>query len=430
MASTFSSLLRAGGKSRPHLKGCRERHLARLAMLLAALGACLVSSFHAFVTKPPPGRSSVVKAPALGDRGAITQEELDSASLFTLIDEGDTYKEADRMFRRPVFGKEEWKKHRSSKRITKNLSSVFSSRIFRIIFFEVLLVALVAAFTTVFYDPAFASFVQQKLGDPTWKPFTVSMVPFTLTSFSLSLLLVFKTNNSYARWWEARIIWGGIVNTSRDIVRQALCRFQPKDNGLKEIVTGLSSAYSRILAFHLSDQTPADAKLLREQLSEMPIPESDVEDLMSATHKPMTVTGKLSHYIQKADLDTFTRLHLDQDLVKFSDFYGMCERIYKTPIPISYSRLTARFLSVWLLALPFALHTQLDPKWLVVPVSSLIATFIFGIEEMGVLIEEPFSVLPLQKMADGIKASIFEALEIDKKTWTTSETNQLELESS
>jgi len=359
----------------------------------------------------------MVTVPALGSKGVITEEELDNSGIVDWILEGDHYKEADRMYRRPVFGANDWKKHRSSGRITYNLSNLFSSRIFRMVVSEVLLVALMALLATVYYDPVFAAFAKDIFRDPSWKPFTISMTPFNVTSFSLSLLLVFKTNNAYARWWEARIIWGGIVNTSRDIVRQCLCRFKPRDNHLKEIMTGLASSYSRALAFHLSDQTPEDAALLRQQLLEL-IPESDVDDIMTATHKPMTVTGKLSHYLEKADVDTYTRMHMDQDLVKFSDFYGMCERIYKTPIPITYTRLTARFLSVWLLALPFALYTQMEPHWLLVPVCSIIASFIFGIEELGVLIEEPFSVLPLQKMADGIKASIFEALEIDKKTWT------------
>eukprot|EP00441_Pelagodinium_beii_P047179 CAMPEP_0197623544 /NCGR_PEP_ID=MMETSP1338-20131121/3541_1 /TAXON_ID=43686 ORGANISM="Pelagodinium beii, Strain RCC1491" /NCGR_SAMPLE_ID=MMETSP1338 /ASSEMBLY_ACC=CAM_ASM_000754 /LENGTH=409 /DNA_ID=CAMNT_0043193555 /DNA_START=32 /DNA_END=1261 /DNA_ORIENTATION=+ len=396
----------------------REKHrCGRLLIVLALFAPCC------FVAGPgsPRPQHTKMAAPASPSSPAFSETDIDDANFFEFVFNGDSFKEADRKYRRPVFGSPDWKKHRSSRRITYNLSTVFSSRLFRAILFEVLLVVIVAVFALIYYDPAFAALAQQTFKDPNWKPFTTSLVPFTLTSFSLSLLLVFKTNSSYARWWEARIIWGGIVNTSRDIVRQSLCRFQPKDNYLKEIMTGLATGYSKVLAFHLSDQTDEDKELLRTQLTnEMKLPEKDIEDIMSATHKPMTLNGKLSHYLEKADIDTFTKLHLDNALVKFSDFYGMCERIYKTPIPISYTRLTARFLSVWLLALPFALYKEVNPHWLIVPASVIISTFIFGIEELGVLIEEPFSVLPLQKMADGIMGSCFEALEIDKKSWADS----------
>jgi len=157
----------------------------------------------------------MVTVPALGSKGVITEEELDNSGIVDWILEGDHYKEADRMYRRPVFGANDWKKHRSSGRITYNLSNLFSSRIFRMVVSEVLLVALMALLATVYYDPVFAAFAKDIFRDPSWKPFTISMTPFNLTSFSLSLLLVFKTNSAYARWWEARIIWGGIVNTSQ-----------------------------------------------------------------------------------------------------------------------------------------------------------------------------------------------------------------------
>jgi len=93
----------------------------------------------------------------------------------------------------------------------------------------------------------------------------------------------------------------------------------------------------------------------------------------------------------------------------------MCERIFKTPIPLSYTRLTSRFLSIWLLALPLALYAAITPHWLIIPITAMIAFFIFGIEEIAFQIEEPFSALAMNAMADGIDASIFEALELEKK---------------
>lgn len=92
------------------------------------------------------------------------------------------------------------------------------------------------------------------------------------------------------------------------------------------------------------------------------------------------------------------------------DYLGMCERIFKSPIPVFYTRHTARFLITWLLFLPLGLYPNLNPHWLVVPVTIALSYFLLGIEELGVQIEEPFSVLPLESMAAGIEGSIFEAL--------------------
>ncbi|CAK0890676.1 unnamed protein product [Prorocentrum cordatum] len=135
---------------------------------------------------------------------------------------------------------------------------------------------------------------------------------------------------------------------------------------------------------------------------------------MACTHKPMTVTGMLSQSIRKAKLDVIDEMKIDSDVTKFSDYYGMCERIFKMPMPLSYTRLTSRFLSVWLLFMPLALYGAINPHWAIVPITAFLAFAIFGIEELGVQIEEPFSILPMDTMA-GIDASIFEALELDKE---------------
>jgi len=421
-----------------------ERRAKRLLASLAVAGVCLVARSTPFVQKPPLFRGATgsgLHREARGGEeatrsrldpdgtGVISLETLDNADIFTILAEGDAFKEADRLYRRPVFGPAEWKKHRSSRRITGNLQTIFSSRISRAVLFEVLIIMASALLALLWYEPSTLPFFQAFVlddtewqnallaYDPTAPPLEVwSLKPFTLTSSALSLLLVFKTNNSYGRWWEARIIWGGIVNKSRDIVRQVLARFPNEKNHLKEVMTGLVSAYSRALTFHMSDQTEKDKEVLREKLEEM-LPAQDVEDIMNCTHKPMTVTGKLTYYLQLADLDTYSRMQIDEDLEAYSDYYGMCERIYKTPIPLSYTRLTGRFLTVWLLFLPFALYKEISPHWLLVPLCGLIALFIFGIEEVGHLIEEPFSALPLSTISDGIRASIFEALDIDRRRW-------------
>mmetsp|Transcript_17435 Transcript_17435/g.31434 ORF Transcript_17435/g.31434 Transcript_17435/m.31434 type:complete len:206 (-) Transcript_17435:60-677(-) len=181
---------------------------------------------------------------------------------------------------------------------------------------------------------------------------------------------------------------------------------------MKAEITRLTASYPYIVAFHLSEQTQAEVQRLQTKLDEL-CTEEEAEYIMEAVHKPMTVSGMLSSSLQRSGLDTFDKLKLDNILSDFADYYGMCERIFKTPIPLSYTRLTGRFLSVWLLCMPFALYSAVTPHWLIVPITFFVASFIFGIEELGMQIEEPFSYLPLEKISNGIEASLYEALELN-----------------
>ena len=87
---------------------------------------------------------------------------------------------------------------------------------------------------------------------------------------------------------------------------------------------------------------------------------------------------------------------------------GACERIFKSPVPLVYTRHTSRFLMAFLLFLPFAMWPAMEHSWnhwATVPVTDLIAFFLLGIEEIGIQIEEPFSILPLEAFCDGAIAA-------------------------
>ena len=97
---------------------------------------------------------------------------------------------------------------------------------------------------------------------------------------------------------------------------------------------------------------------------------------------------------------------------------GACERIFKSPVPLVYTRHTSRFLMVFLLFLPFAMWPAMEHSWnhwATVPVTDLIAFFLLGIEEIGIQIEEPFSILPLEAFCDGAIAAVGEELIAQKK---------------
>ena len=92
---------------------------------------------------------------------------------------------------------------------------------------------------------------------------------------------------------------------------------------------------------------------------------------------------------------------MDSTISVLVDLTGANERIFKSPIPLVYTRLTARFLSVFLTLLPLAMWAALGESWnhwATIPATFILSIFLFGVEEVGIQIEEPFSILPLEAM--------------------------------
>ena len=104
---------------------------------------------------------------------------------------------------------------------------------------------------------------------------------------------------------------------------------------------------------------------------------------------------------------------IDSTISILLDLTGANERIFKSPIPLVYTRLTSRFLTFFLVLLPLALWGQLGESWnhwATIPAEFMIAFFLFGIEEVGIQIEEPFSILPLEAFCDGAIAATSEEM--------------------
>jgi len=144
--------------------------------------------------------------------------------------------------------------------------------------------------------------------------------------------------------------------------------------------------------------------------------QEDADKIMEAKHRPMRIVQELSTVVNNANMNDVQLSTIDRNLSGFCDTVGVCERIFKTPMPLVYTRHTSRFLAIWLLFLPLTLYKELGDSYLhlaTIPVSFLIAVFFLGIEELGIQIEEPFSVLPMEVMCDGIEGSCKEMLAND-----------------
>jgi len=222
------------------------------------------------------------------------------------------------------------------------------------------------------------------------------MTIVNIPAAALSLLLVFRTNASYDRWWEARKLWGLLLNRSRDIVRQSLTYFAPQQTRLKNQFVRYVTAFNYALKVHLRANMNLDEDY-RKDLTPILKPD-ELEAALGDPHPPLHILFMMSQIVQRADLRPIQGARIDENLTTFSDILGACERIIRCPIPLPYTRHTSRFLFLWLMAIPFAIVG--DCGWLTIPVTAFVATALLGVEDLGVQIEEPFSVLALESICD------------------------------
>lgn len=241
----------------------------------------------------------------------------------------------------------------------------------------------------------------------------MSPLPLSLTSPVLALLLACRTNAAYARWWEARSIWGGLINRVRDLNRQGTAMNWEK-GGYK--FAALAVAFSYTLKVHLRDMacgkeaTAAEHEELRADLTAL-LGRADADAILAQDHRPHAVTKAMTSVLGGANLEPSIQARVDEGISELLDYVGLCERIVKTPIPVLYTRLTACSLCAWLLFLPSALLGIGFGFWHTVFGSAITASVLLAIDEIGVQIEEPFSTLPLAAICDGLRSEYDRAIQ-------------------
>mmetsp|Transcript_17879 Transcript_17879/g.29585 ORF Transcript_17879/g.29585 Transcript_17879/m.29585 type:complete len:423 (+) Transcript_17879:128-1396(+) len=332
------------------------------------------------------------------------------------------YGETSRRFRRTYYTHEDWVSHRNSDRFVSNLLKSFQSGIVRQLTAEIGLVSSIAV-SVCLYNALFVVGYEDFQG--VLHPALVNnlplvalpLQPFTLSSPALALLLVFRTNSSFGRWTEGRKAWGAIVNHSRNIVRLAsgwMTEDIDEETRKKHLerLADTVWAFSRSLQYHLRGKVEDEEDYLRD-IQEKLSP-AMAQALIDARHKPTRAMYELTTTINALPMTYFRRLELDHSVVALCDAMGGCERIFSSPVPLVYTRHTARFLGFFTLALPVALWNAFEASWNhlgLLPASILISFFFFGIEELAIQLEEPFGILPLEKLVAGIRLSADEAVE-------------------
>lgn len=215
--------------------------------------------------------------------------------------------------------------------------------------------------------------------------FYLAMSPttFAVIGTPMFFLLVLRTNSSYDRWWEGRKIWGAVTNRTRDFARQVIAYIA--DEGLRERLVRHDVAFAAALKQTLRRST---------DLSELQgvLPAKDLADVAGARHMVLSVLQRMSADLREAHarglVDSVEKMALDLNLTAFEDYTGMCERILKTKLPFAYVSHLRTYLLLWLALLPFALvHHN---GWFSVPLCFIVAYALFGMEMIGVEVEQPF----------------------------------------
>lgn len=239
-------------------------------------------------------------------------------------------------------------------------------------------------------------------------PVSQKILGGVIPSIVLGLLLVFRTNTAYERFWEGRKIWGTIVNTSRNLARSIWVNIPvtTKEESTEKIATLRAiSGFSVATKQHLRGSR--DLSEIENLLS----PEH-LASVNASIHQPLEMAFILSRYVNKQyELD---RLHVHQsermnhNIDELVAALGACERILKTPIPLAYAIHLKQLLLIYCLLLPFQLVAELH--WYTGLFVALIAFTLFGIEAIGIEIENPFGEdpndLPLDAICQGIGSHI------------------------
>ena len=319
------------------------------------------------------------------------------------------YGEKSRRYRRTVFQHSDWVEHRrSNSRIIKNLQGMFFSGVVRQLRSQVGTVAAVAALVLTWnlgIFPYLLSLWPGLQSSPFITPIMLPSIPFTLSSPALGLLLVFRTNASYARWMEARTAMAKIIAHGRNIIRMGSVFSDDK-----EAVQSLGRAtwlYIRSVMNQLSSPDEDEELYLKEVEKVYHGSDSAIgQRIVNSPERILAAWKQLSIELHSLPVpDTKALIETDKSIIILGDCMAICEKIYTSPVPLVYTRHTARFLSLWALLLPAALYSAfLDHGvvWAVLPASSILAFFLFGVDELAMQLEEPFSILPMQSFCDQI----------------------------
>jgi putative membrane protein len=227
----------------------------------------------------------------------------------------------------------------------------------------------------------------------------------------LSLLLLFRTNTAYDRFYEGRRTWGVLVNNCRNLAIYFNAVFPTEDTENRLFFARTIANFPFALRNHLRDVKTLDDLEETEKMAEM-------QDLKEFDHKPAGVSSQLrirtETLYRNGHLSNSQHINVNGYLTALMDVCGICERIKSTPIPFSYQLFIRLFIMLYVAVLPF---TVIDfYGYLTIPAVVLTSYILVGLEMIGEEIEEPFGLerndLPLSQLSQLIRVNVHDILQI------------------
>ena len=307
-----------------------------------------------------------------------------------------------------------WENHRMSDRYFRHLGSTLTSIVFCRITLPMSVVTFWAGMvwaSATFLPPPFAAcFVLP------------SLAAHTLAGGLLSLVLVFRTNSSYARFDEGRRMWGAMLRWVRAAARLGAWVADPT---IREKIYQYTEAVAWTSKAHLrSGRTRSDPNdptayrdnpepRLRSIFLDSP---EEAMAIVNSSHRPLHCLVELSRHVREAHMFAglpMQVVHRFEGIIEeLEGCIGGCERIFATPVPFSYTRHTSRSIMIFLLTLPFALVPVMGGA--TVPSVAVLSFLMLGVDEIGIEIEEPFAVLPLHPICIAAGRNVTQIIDLNE----------------
>jgi ion channel-forming bestrophin family protein len=225
-----------------------------------------------------------------------------------------------------------------------------------------------------------------------WDWVAMPHIPLALFGSAIGIIVAFRNQSSYARWWDARTLWGSVINNSRSVARQVTTVMMP----LNESEAGELKVIQRRLVYHQI----AFAHALRQQLRGLEpweeltplLSEQELSELREEKNIPLTIQQQMGTLLRQCQvrgwIDIAHWRALDGNLDDLTDAQGGAERIKNTPMPKQYDYFPQLFVHIYCTLLPLALVTSMG--WLT-PLGSTLVGFIFlALDKIGRDLEDPF----------------------------------------
>lgn len=226
-----------------------------------------------------------------------------------------------------------------------------------------------------------------------------------LLGTAVSLLLAFRTSQSYERWWEARTVWGAIVNDSRTLMRLVIQFYPAGDQRIIKDFAERQIIWTYALGESLRKQPFSDQ--VQKYLDEHHIKATNIPNALLDAH-----SGQLRETAPSRGLTDFQQMQLNDIITRLCDSMGKCERLKNTVFPRSYSILLHTLIYVFAAILPFGLDdAQLTVE---IIITFLVPVMFLAIEKTSIIMQDPFENGPV----DTPVTSLAQTIEINIRQMT------------